>query len=76
MVLKVRLFGTRKWPLIISDGSGRIKVYGPGLYGVNRDRSPELLCVLSTRSYFTLASVAMKDIMVQFRKAKFVKTEL
>ena len=70
LVLKVRVFGTRKWPIIISDGSGRIKVYRPGLYGLNRDRagrSPELLCVLSTRSYFTLASVVMKDIMVQFR---------
>ena len=79
LVLKVRVFGTRKWPIIISDGSGRIKVYRLGLYGLNRDRvgqSPELLCVLSTRSYFTLASVAMKDIMVQFRKANFVKTEV
>ena len=77
LVLKVRVFGTRKWPIIISDGSGRIKVYRPGLYGLNRGRagrSPGLLCVLSTRSYFTLASVAMKDIMVQFRKANFVKT--
>ena len=64
-VLKVRVFGTRKWPIIRSDGSGRIKVYRPGLYGLNRDRvgrSPELLRVLSTRSYFTLASVARKDI--------------
>ena len=70
LVLKVRVFGTRKWPIIRSDGSGQIKVYHPGLYGLNRDRagrSPELLCVLSTRSYFTLASVVMKDIMVQFR---------
>ena len=77
LVLKVRVFGTQKWPIIISDGSGRIKVYHPGLYGLNRDRagrSPGLLCVLSTRSYFILASVAMKDIMVQFRKANFVKT--
>ena len=65
LVLKVRVFGTRKWPIIRSDGSGQIKVYHPGLYGLNRDRagrSPELLCVLSTRSYFTLASVARKDI--------------
>ena len=79
LVFKVRVFGTQKWPIIISDGSGRIKVYRPGLYGLNRDRagrSPGLLCVLSTRSYFTLASVAMKDIMVQFRKANFVKTEV
>ena len=70
LVLKVRVLWTRKWPIIVSDGSGRIKVYRPGLYGLNRDRagrSPELLCVLSTRSYFTLASVVMKDIMVQFR---------
>ena len=79
LVLKVRVFGTRKWPIIISDGSGRIKVYRPGLYGLNRDRagrSAELLCLLFTRSYFTLASVVMKDIMVQFRKANFVKTEV
>ena len=79
LVLKVRDFGTRKWPIIRSDGSGKIKVYHPGLYELNRDRegrSPELLCVLSTRSYFTLTSVAMKDIMVQFRKANFVKTEV
>ena len=79
LVLKVRVFGTRKWPIIRSDGSGQIKVYHPGLYGLNRDRagrSPELLCVLSTRSYFTLASVVMKDIMVQFRKANFVKTDV
>ena len=79
LVLKERLFRTRKWPIIISDGSGQIKVYRLGLYGLNRDRvgrSPELLCVLSRRSYFTLASVAMKDIMVQFRKANFVKTEV
>ena len=34
LVLKVRVFGTRKWPIIISDGSGRIKVYRPGLYGL------------------------------------------
>ena len=64
-VLKVRVFGTRKWPIIRTDGSGQIKVYHPGLYGLNKDRagrSPELLCVLSTRSYFTLASVARKDI--------------
>ena len=77
LVLKVRVFGTQKWPIIISDGSWRIKVYRPGLYRLNRDRagrSPELLCVLS--SYFTLASVAMKDITVQFRKANFVKTEV
>ena len=70
LVLKVRVFGTQKWPIIISDGSGRIKVYRPGLYGLNRDRagrSPEPLCLLCTRSYFTLASVVMKDIMVQFR---------
>ena len=79
LVLKVRVFETRKWPIIRSDGLGQIKVYHPGLYGLNRDRagrSPELLCVLSARSYFTLASVAMKDIMVQFRKANFVKTEV
>ena len=79
LVLKVRVFGTRRWPIIISDGSGRIKVYRPGLYGLNRDRagrSPELLRVRSTRSYFTLASVAMKDITVQFRKANFVKTDV
>ena len=79
LVLKVRLFGTRKWPIIISDGSGRINVYRLGLYGLNRDRvgrSPELLCVFSRQSYFILASVAMKDIMVQFRKANFVKTEV
>ena len=79
LVLKVRVFGTRKWPIIISEGSGRIKVYRPGLYGLNRDRaglSPELLCVLSTRSYFTLASVIMKDVMVQFRKANVVKTNV
>jgi len=79
LVLKVRVFGTRKWPITISDGSGRIKVYRPGLYGLNRDRvgrSPGLLCVLSTRSYFTLTSVARKDIMVQFRKANFVKSEV
>ena len=66
LVLKVRGYG--KWPIIMSDLSGRIKVYRHGLYGLNRDRadrSPELLCVLSTRSYFTLASVAKKDIMVQ-----------
>ena len=64
LVLKVRVFGTRKWPIIRSDGSGQIKVYHPGLYGLNKDRagrSPELLCVLSTPSY-TLASVARKDI--------------
>ena len=79
LVLKARVFGTRKWPIIISDGSGRIKVYRPGLYGLSRDRVgrfPGLLCVLSTRSYFTLASVVMKDIMVQFNKATFVKTEV
>ena len=71
LVLKVRVFETRKWPILISDWSWRIKVYRPGLYRLNRDRagrSPELLCVLSTRSYFTLASVVLKDIMVQFRK--------
>ena len=64
-VLKVRVFGTRKWPIIRTDGSGQIKVYHSGLYGLNKDRagrSPELLCVLSTRSHFTLASVARKDI--------------
>ena len=58
LVLKVRVFGTQKWPIIRSDGSGQIKVHRPGLYGLNRDRpgrSLELLCVLSTRSYFTLA---------------------
>ena len=79
LVLKVRVFGTQKWPIIRSDGSGQIKVHRPGLYGLNRERpgrSPELLCVLSTRSCFTLASVVMKDIMVQFRKANFVKTEV
>ena len=49
------------------------------MYGLNRQGaglSPEFLCVVSTRSYFTLASVAMKDITVQFRKANFVKTDV
>ena len=49
------------------------------LHGLNSDRVgrfPELLSVLSTRSCFTLASVARKDIMVQFGKANFVKTKI
>ena len=49
------------------------------LHGLNSDRasrSPELLSVLSTRSCFTLASVARKDIMAQFGKANFVKTKI
>jgi len=46
-------------------------------HGLNSDkagRSPKLLSVLSTRSYFTLASVARKDILVQLSKTKFVET--
>ena len=49
------------------------------LHGLNSNRagrSPELLSVLSTGSYFTLASVARKDIIVHFIKANFVKTKL
>ena len=41
------------------------------LHGLNSDRagrSPELLSVLSRRNCFTLASIARKDIMVQFGK--------
>ena len=47
------------------------------MYGLNSDgagRSQELLSVLSTRGYFTLASVASKDILAQLMKAKSVKT--
>ena len=47
------------------------------VHGLNSDRasrSSELLSVLYMRSYFTLASVARKYILVQLRKAKFVKT--
>ena len=50
------------------------------LHGLNSDRAgphPELVSVLSTRSYYTLASVAWKDIMaVQFGKANFVQTKV
>ena len=38
-------------------------------------RSSELLSVLSVMSYFTLVSVATgENVLVQLRKAKFVKT--
>ena len=49
------------------------------LHGLNSDgagRSQELLSVLSMRSYFTLASVARKDIVVHFSKANFVKAKV
>lgn len=49
------------------------------LHVINSDRagrSPELLSVLSTGSYFTLTSVARKDIIVRFSKANFVKAKV
>ena len=45
-----------------------------GLSSDRAGRSSELLSVLSTRSYFTPAMVAWKNILVQLRKATFVKT--
>ena len=47
------------------------------LHGLNSDRADryrELVSVLPTRSYYTLASVAWKDIMaIQLGKANFVE---
>ena len=50
------------------------------LHGLNSDRAdryPELVSVLSTRNYYTLASVAWKDIMaVQFGKANHLEKKV